>query len=122
MLFANARIPGTQDTALNNMDSSQELASQPTVVPQTPSRKTSTNTHRLLYRGSLTLPDSHIPLDGLSLTTNVAEARTGNSPSTSLLENPLALALESMRGRPLHFKGTEKLQDVWLESTVDINV
>ncbi|TCD64478.1 hypothetical protein EIP91_004039 [Steccherinum ochraceum] len=88
---------------------------------QTPSRKPSTNTHRLLYRGSLSLPDSHIPLDGLSFTTNIA-SQSRNSPSTSLLENPLALALESMRGRPLHFKGTEQVTNMWLDSTLDIHV
>lgn len=93
-----------------------------TTQVHTPSRKVSANTHRLLYRGSLSLPDSHLLLDGLTFTTNTVDIFAGNSPSTSLLENPLALGLESMRGRPLHFKGTEKLHDLWLDSAVDIHV
>jgi hypothetical protein len=33
-----------------------------------------------------------------------------------LLENPLALALETMRGRPsLRLQGTVKLKDVWID-------
>lgn len=61
----------------------------------------STTPHRLLYRGSLTLPDSHLFLDGLTFTS--AEHR-------SLLENPLALALESMRGRKtLRLLGTRRV-------------
>ncbi|KAF9012632.1 hypothetical protein BDQ17DRAFT_1387292 [Cyathus striatus] len=52
--------------------------------------------YRLLYRGALSLPDSHLLLDGLTFAARL------DSPSkhNSLLENPLALALESMRGRP----------------------
>lgn len=73
--------------------------------------------HRLLYRGALALPDSHLLLDGLSFVTDTT------SSSENLLENPLALALESMRGRPsLHFLGTENLKDVWLDVTSEINV
>lgn len=35
--------------------------------------------------------------------------------------NPLALALESMRGRQsLRFKGTVCLQDVWMDDTGDV--
>ncbi|KAH8103552.1 hypothetical protein BXZ70DRAFT_1062885 [Cristinia sonorae] len=104
------------------VDTHKHLAHPPSPSPsktQTPSRKPSPNTHRLLYRGSLALPDSHILLDGLSFTTDIAST---NSPSASLLENPLALALESMRGRPLHFKGTEKLDAVWLDASIDIKV
>jgi hypothetical protein len=61
---------------------------------------------RLLYRGALSLPDSHLLLDGLTFTGN-----PGND--TSLLENPLALALESMRGRPtLRFLEVSWCQEV----------
>lgn len=65
--------------------------------------------HRLLYRGSLSLPDSHLLLDGLTFTGQAGK-------STSLLENPLALALESMRGRPtLRFLGTMNLSEGWVD-------
>jgi hypothetical protein len=65
--------------------------------------------HRLLYRGSLSLPDSHLLLDGLTFTGHAEN-------STSLLENPLALALESMRGRPtLRLLGTMKLSEGWID-------
>ena len=69
--------------------------------------------YRLLYRGALSLPDSLLLLDGLTFTARL------NSPSKqNLLENPLALALESMRGRPsLRFMGTVFLRDVWLDES-----
>ena len=87
--------------------------------PLTPSSKqgTSAHGHRLLYRGALSLPDSELLLDGLSFV-----AETIDNKET-LLDNQLALALESMRGRPsLHFLGTENLEDVWLDPTSDICV
>lgn len=61
-------------------------------------------------------------LDGLSF---VAETRYAlqDSPAANLLSNPLALALESMRGRPsLHLLGTEQLEDVWLDAKSNIGV
>ncbi|KIM82410.1 hypothetical protein PILCRDRAFT_461480 [Piloderma croceum F 1598] len=77
-----------------------------TITAPTPPRPSPT--HRLLYRGSLSLPDSRLLLDGLTFT-------LAKSPS-SLLENPLALALESMRGRPtLRFLGTMKLSEGWVD-------
>ena len=68
------------------------------------------NTARLLYRGSLSIPDSEILLDGLTLTINlpVDDARS----NSKLLENPTALALESMRGRSLRHIGIEKMENV----------
>lgn len=75
------------------------------------------SSHRLLYRGALALPDSHLLLDGLSFVADIT------SRSDNLLENPLALALESMRGRPsLAFLGTENLKDIWLDPSSEINV
>ncbi len=85
-------------------------------------------TYRLLYRGALALPDSRLLLDGLTfgarlgspvkqnhpgprINTNTntgTSTGAGSSTGTTsalftgtphLLENPLALALESMRGR-----------------------
>jgi hypothetical protein len=72
--------------------------------------------YRLLYRGALSLPDSLLLLDGLTFSVRL------NSPSKhstfNLLQNPLALALESMRGRPsLRFLGTVFLRDVWMDES-----
>ncbi|CAL1712014.1 unnamed protein product [Somion occarium] len=93
-------------------------------IPTTPSHSRHTsNAHRLLYRGALSLPDSYLLLDGLSFTTDITDSHVTSTPSKRLLENPLALALESMRGRPnLHFLGTEKLSDVWLDTSRDVHV
>lgn len=64
---------------------------------------------RLLYRGSLSLPDSYILLDGLTFSANLLANK-------DLLHNPLALALESMRGRPsLRLKGTELLKNICID-------
>jgi hypothetical protein len=93
--------------------------------------------HRLLYRGALELPDSYMVLDGLSFTLALdavlsATGEGGNTTVTStpsgkskleLLENPLALALESMRGRPtLQFLGTTKIADVHVDGSFNANV
>ncbi|KAI0753452.1 hypothetical protein C8Q80DRAFT_1152256 [Daedaleopsis nitida] len=74
--------------------------------------------HRLLYRGSLSLPDSHLLLDGLSFTVKLGE--THGSPA--LLNNTLALTLESLRGLPLHLIGTVRVKDTWIEPPGDINI
>lgn len=91
--------------------------------PGTPSSTAKDSSqHRLLYRGALSVPDSYLLLDGLSF---VAETRNlpQGSPSVTLLSNPLALALESMRGRPsLHLLGTERLEDVWLDPKTSVSV
>ncbi|KAH9944612.1 hypothetical protein B0H21DRAFT_892479 [Amylocystis lapponica] len=77
-----------------------------------------TPTHRLLYRGALSLPDSHLLLDGLSFSAKLAP-----DSSADLLNNPLALALESMRGRPsLHFLGTTPLADIWIDAPGAVSV
>jgi hypothetical protein len=69
---------------------------------------------RLLYRGSLSLPDSYILLDGLTFSANLLANK-------DLLHNPLALALESMRGRPsLRLKGTESLKNICIDSSDDV--
>lgn len=81
--------------------------------------------HRLLYRGALELPDSYILLDGLSFTLQLGpkDNRPKSSPSVDLLQNPLPLALESMRGRPsLQFLGTTKVKDVFVDPSCDANV
>ena len=97
-------------------------SSSSTTSDTTPSRAKNpgSNPHRLVYRGALSLPDSYLLLDGLSF---VADARVGYKPSVNLLENPLALALETMRGRPsLHLLGTEKLDDIWLDTQRNVSV
>ncbi|KAG1793938.1 uncharacterized protein HD556DRAFT_456213 [Suillus plorans] len=69
---------------------------------------------RLLYRGSLSLPDSYILLDGLTFSANLLANK-------DLLHNPLALALESMRGRPsLRLKGTELLKNICIDPSDDV--
>ncbi|KAH7921024.1 hypothetical protein BV22DRAFT_1039152 [Leucogyrophana mollusca] len=88
-----------------------KTAASATSASSTPTA--SGSSYRLLYRGSLSLPDSYLLLDGLTFTARLA--------STDLLHNPLALALESMRGRPsLRFKGTAKIKDVWLDTSGEV--
>lgn len=83
----------------------------------TPSKATAPS-HRLLYRGSLSLSDSYLQLDGLSFSTKVNDIHS----SPALLKNPLALMLESMRGRPLHHLGTVKVKETWIDPPGDIFV
>ncbi|KAI0644924.1 hypothetical protein C8Q79DRAFT_1071942 [Trametes meyenii] len=83
----------------------------------TPS-KALTATHRLLYRGSLSLPDSYLPLDGLSFVTKVIDALS----SPALLNNTLALTLESMRGLPLYLLETVKVKETYIDPPGDIFV
>ncbi|KAG6836473.1 hypothetical protein H0H93_007642 [Arthromyces matolae] len=91
-------------------------ATPPKPIDSTP------NSYRLLYRGALSLPDSHLLLDGLTFLARL------DSPSKNnhLLENPLALALESMRGRPsLRFIGVVKLHDdpnLWMDESGGIEM
>ena len=74
--------------------------------------------HRLLYRGSLSLPDSHLLLDGLSFTVKLGDVHG----SPALLKNTLALTLESLRGLPLHLIGPAKVKETWIDPPGDINV
>ncbi|KIJ66062.1 hypothetical protein HYDPIDRAFT_166993 [Hydnomerulius pinastri MD-312] len=92
--------------------------------------------YRLLYRGALSLPDSYLLLDGLAFSARLPDPLTStsyNSPThllsqsdsyaRDLMHNPLALALESMRGRPsLRFKGTVRLQDVWMDDVGEFHM
>lgn len=71
---------------------------------------------RLLYRGALSLPDSYLLLDGLTFSAKI-------DAEHNLLENPLALALESMRGRPtLRFMGVASLKDIHIDDSGDITL
>ena len=81
---------------------------------------------RLLYRGALSLPDSLLMLDGLTFTAHLDTSDKSASKSelnANLLQNPLALALQSMRGRPsLRFLGTLRLKDVYLDDSGDVEM
>lgn len=66
-------------------------------------------TSRLVYRGGLSLPDSHLILDGIAFSALL-------KPHTTLLQNPLALALESLRGIPLRFIALVALEDIYYDS------
>ncbi|KAG1722173.1 uncharacterized protein EDB91DRAFT_1210135 [Suillus paluster] len=69
---------------------------------------------RLLYRGSLSLPDSYLLLDGLTFSATLLANK-------DILHNSLALALESMRGRPsLRLKGTESLKRLSMDHSDDV--
>ncbi|KAF9446139.1 hypothetical protein P691DRAFT_674201 [Macrolepiota fuliginosa MF-IS2] len=88
------------------------------VALRTPSNSSGPPSYRLLYRGALSLPDSYLLLDGLTFS-----ARLESPIKYQLLENPLALALESMRGRQtLRFLGTVKLNDVWLDESANVEM
>ncbi|KAF8845963.1 hypothetical protein BDN67DRAFT_6153 [Paxillus ammoniavirescens] len=90
--------------------------------------------YRLLYRGALSLPDSYLLLDGLTFSARLPShlpSAMYDSPSHSLsqsdsfardlMHNPLALTLESMRGRPsLRLKGTVYLKDVWIDDAGEV--
>ncbi|THV02889.1 hypothetical protein K435DRAFT_962852 [Dendrothele bispora CBS 962.96] len=72
--------------------------------------------HRLLYRGALSLPESYFLLDGLTFTARLDATR-------NLIDNPLALALESMRGRPsLRFMGTVNYKKLYIDDSGEITV
>ncbi|KAI0302290.1 hypothetical protein B0F90DRAFT_1667516 [Multifurca ochricompacta] len=75
--------------------------------------------HRLLFRGSLSVTDSRLLLEGLSFTLPIDNTR---SPSVNLLQNPLALALESMRGRTLALCGTSRVDAVHLDKTAEVDI
>ncbi|KAF8911630.1 hypothetical protein CPB84DRAFT_1812420 [Gymnopilus junonius] len=87
-------------------------------APSTPPCHSATNapSYRLLYRGALSLPDSLLLLDGLTFTARLGSP--SKQSSFQLLENPLALALESMRGRPtLRFIGSVNLKDIYVDES-----
>jgi hypothetical protein len=75
--------------------------------------------HRLLFRGSLSVPHSRLLLEGVSFTVPIDNAR---SPGVHLLQNPLALTLESMRGRSLSLSGISRVDSVHLDKTAEVDV
>ncbi|KAK0473592.1 hypothetical protein IW261DRAFT_1342410 [Armillaria novae-zelandiae] len=64
---------------------------------------------RLVYRGSLALPDSHVTLDGIAFSAML-------TAQTTLLQNPLALALESLRGIAIRFVAVINLADIYYDA------
>ncbi|PBK63615.1 hypothetical protein ARMSODRAFT_962905 [Armillaria solidipes] len=64
---------------------------------------------RLVYRGSLALPDSHVTLGGIAFSAML-------TAQTTLLQNPLALALESLRGIAIRFVAVINLADVYYDA------
>lgn len=114
------------DISASHIPTSSLAISSPSTSQLPPHVTPSVPPHRLLYRGALSLPDSLLLLDGLSFTL----PPTSSSPLSSgpdqmkdlvvsdVLNNPLALSLESMRGRPsLHLVGVENcIDDLVLES------
>ena len=72
--------------------------------------------HRLLFRGSLSVPGSKLLLEGLTFTVPL------KSSPAKLLENPLALGLESMRGRTLALSGITRLDAVYLDKSTEVNL
>lgn len=112
------------------------LSTPTSALAHTPasSAKGTDTPYRLLYRGALSLPDSYLQLDGIAFSARLPNRQSStlqDSPSCSLsrsdasarelMYNPLALALESMRGRQsLRFKGTVRLQDVWMDDSGEV--
>ena len=75
--------------------------------------------HRLLFRGSLSVPDSRLLLHGFSFTVPIDNTQ---SPSIRLLQNHLALSLESMRGRSLALTGPTRVDAVLLDKMAEVDV
>jgi hypothetical protein len=138
-LFASALAPGAgQSFGLGVSDVFTEQPAKPQTpgsehAPQAGSVEASPSKagrapHRLLYRGALSLPDSHITLDGLTFVASQSEHGRGSSGGgmLELLDNPLALALESMRGRPtISLLGEQRLDavhDKWIDEAGDVSM
>jgi hypothetical protein len=94
-------------------------ASQPDEPAKLTSYVYTPPSHRLLYRGSLSVPDSRLLLEGLSFTVPINDTRKSG---VKLLQNPLALALESMRGRTLALSGTTRVDAVHLDKMAEVDV
>ncbi|PBK63640.1 hypothetical protein ARMSODRAFT_962946, partial [Armillaria solidipes] len=64
---------------------------------------------RLVYKGSLALPDSHATIDCIAFSAML-------TAQTTLLQNPLALALESLHGIAIRFVAVINLADVYYDA------
>ncbi|KAJ3572713.1 hypothetical protein NP233_g2914 [Leucocoprinus birnbaumii] len=115
-----ATLTAALNTSITPFKAGKLSSKTPTtrIQDSTPSGSSASANYRLLYRGALSLPDSYLLLDGLTFS-----ARLESPTKHHLLENPLALALESMRGRQsLRFLGTVKLRDVWLDESGNVEM
>ncbi|SJL06571.1 uncharacterized protein ARMOST_09913 [Armillaria ostoyae] len=65
--------------------------------------------NRLVYKGSLALPDSHATIDCVAFSAMF-------TAQTTLLQNPLALALESLRGIAIRFVAVINLAYVYYDA------
>ena len=131
MLHAAQSIPSLIVTNPTPIKSScaPSIAATAENSTRTPSR---CSTARLLYRGALSLPDSHLPLDGLTFTIDlhpsssafrVGSNEHGHVGHDALFETPLPLALESMRGRPnLPALGTVKMNEIVCDMSERVNL
>ncbi|KAL5483033.1 hypothetical protein ACEPAI_8262 [Sanghuangporus weigelae] len=112
-MTATVSTTTTAQLASLSLNSSSPAKDTPlTCSSSSPSHRSNGATQpRLLYRGALSLPDSHLLLDGLTFT--IALPTDDPHASRALLESPLPLALESLRGRPsLSFRGFVKMENI----------
>ena len=112
----HARMHAQMSRSMHTLSLSRSALLPPSAFSPSPPRSYK-QYHRLLYRGSLSLPDSDLVLEGIILTAHLQP-----TSSASLLESPLALALESMRGRPSsRLVSIVNVSDVHYECTGDIH-
>ncbi|OCB88127.1 hypothetical protein A7U60_g4755 [Sanghuangporus baumii] len=108
---------------LNSSSPAKDTTQPPSACSSSsPSHRSNSATQpRLLYRGALSLPDSHLLLDGLTFT--ITLPADDPHASRALLESPLTLALESLRGRPsLSFRGFVKMENIHCDFSERVNL
>ncbi|KAA1470511.1 hypothetical protein DENSPDRAFT_879762 [Dentipellis sp. KUC8613] len=113
----SSALSGTDATATIVRGAERGLKRETTYVYTPPN-------HRQLYRGALAVKGWAFLLDGLTFTIPLPDRKIdgSSSPSLNLLQNPLALALESMRGRTLRLAGTTSLSAVYLDTSGDVKL
>ncbi|CAA7260449.1 unnamed protein product [Cyclocybe aegerita] len=127
-------------TAASRKTPTASTSTETKATSDTPTTKTTHSaSYRLLYRGALSLPDSLLLLDGLTfaarldspskpshapLSIHGTEGTPAKQSAFALLENPLALGLESMRGRPslrfleaIDLAELERKGEMWLDES-----
>lgn len=127
-------IPSPTMPTSTSMTASTSSTTQPTTHEKrtpSPTKAGVPPAYRLLYRGALALPDSLMLLDGLTFGARLdspvkhmphphpqSSSASASTSTSHLLENPLALALESMRGRPtLRMLGAVRMEEVYLDES-----
>ena len=92
-----------------------------TVTQQSSSGQEKQFVQRLLYRGAFSLPDSNLLLDGVTFAINLPA--DDHQAGLKLLDTPLPLALESMRGRQsLQYIGVERMDDLCCDYSGGVTV